>query len=63
MNAETALAELKLSDIDARSDLARTLERLVCQMNHPSMRGRVLNLPALLSREPGDSDRVPGIAG
>lgn len=63
MHAVTHIAEFNLPHIDEGSDLARTLERLRCQMNHPCMQGRMLDLSALLSKELRVLDGLPRTAG
>lgn len=53
----THYGEFNLSGVEEGSELARTLKRLLCQMNHPSMRGRTLDLPAYLKLQ--GIDRLP----
>jgi hypothetical protein len=48
MNATTYYGEFKLSGAEEGSDLARSFARLMCQLNHPSMAGRPLDLSAYL---------------
>lgn len=51
MHAVTHFGEFNFSKVNDSSDVARTLQRLLCQMNHPSMKGRTLDLSALIRQE------------
>lgn len=48
MHAVTYYGEFNMSATNEVSELARTLARMMCQLNHPSMVGRPLNLSAHL---------------
>lgn len=48
MKATTYYGEFNLSGAEHGSDLARSLARLMCQLSHPSMAGRPLDLSAYL---------------
>ena len=48
MQAMTHFGEFNLSGAEDGSDLARSFARLMCQLNHPSMAGRPLDLSAYL---------------
>ena len=48
MHATTHYGEFNLTESENGSDLARSFARLMCQLNHPSMAGRPLDLSAFL---------------
>jgi hypothetical protein len=48
MHATTCYGEFNLCDIEKGSELAKAFERMLCQLNHPSMTGRTLDVSAYM---------------
>jgi hypothetical protein len=48
MHATTYYGEFHLCDTEEGSELAKAFARMFCQLNHPSMTGRTLDVSAYL---------------